>query len=84
MSFARMRTVRIMAVGNASFVIQGIESEDDVNAIKETLEEVDGILGTEIDQESGEANINYDVDLLAEERIMISIRELGYETSNTE
>ncbi|WP_331235239.1 heavy-metal-associated domain-containing protein [Natronorarus salvus] len=79
-----MRTVRIMAVGNASFVIQGIESEDDVNAIKETLEEVDGILGTEIDQESGEANINYDVDLLAEERIMISIRELGYETSNTE
>jgi copper chaperone CopZ len=67
-----------MAVGQASFVVQGIESEEDVATIEGELES-DAILEVVISSETGEANIKYDVDLLAEERIKIMIEELGYE-----
>lgn len=69
-----------MAVNSAEFRIVGIDSEDDVAAIEEELADLNGVMGTEIDPETGEAEIEFDVDILAEERIEITIREMGYET----
>lgn len=68
-----------MAENEVSFTVHGVESEAEVQNIKDELEEVDGVMGAEIDRESGEAVIRYDVDLLAEERVKITVREMGYE-----
>lgn len=67
-----------MAENNATFTVQGIESEDDVRDIEDELAGVDGVMGTDIEQ-SGEAEIKYDYDVLSEERIKITVREMGYE-----
>ncbi|WP_336364194.1 heavy-metal-associated domain-containing protein [Halalkalicoccus salilacus] len=67
-----------MAENNAEFTVPGIESEDDVRDIEDELSGVDGVMGTEIEQ-SGEANVKYDHDILSEERIKITVREMGYE-----
>lgn len=69
-----------MAVNSAEFRIVGIDSEDDVAAIEEELADLNGVMGTEIDPETGETEIEFDVDILAEERIEITVREMGYET----
>lgn len=67
-----------MAENNARFTVRGIESDDDVREIEEELSGVDGVMGTEI-EESGEAKIKYDHDRLSEERVKITVREMGYE-----
>jgi copper chaperone CopZ len=67
-----------MAENNATFTVQGVESEDDVREIEEGLADVDGVMGAEIDR-SGDAEVKYDYDLLSEERIKITVREMGYE-----
>lgn len=67
-----------MAQNNAEFTVQGVESEEDVRRIEDELAGIDGILGTEIEP-NGEAEIKYDYDLLSEERIKITVREMGYE-----
>lgn len=68
-----------MAENTAEFTVRGIESEDDVQAIEDELAELDGVMGTTVDEESGEAEIDFDYDLLSEERIEITIEEMGYE-----
>lgn len=68
-----------MAENNAAFTVRGLESEDDVRRVEAELRELDGVMGTEIDRESGEADVLYDNDILAEERIKITVREIGYE-----
>ena len=67
-----------MAENNAKFTVRGIESEDDMREIEDELAGVDGVMGTEIEQ-SGDAEVKYDYDQLSEERIKITVREMGYE-----
>ena len=67
-----------MAENTAEFTVRGIES-DEVETVEAELEEIDGIMGAEIDRRSGEAEIRYDYDLLSEERIETTVSEMGYE-----
>ncbi|NHN47945.1 heavy-metal-associated domain-containing protein [Halostella sp. JP-L12] len=68
-----------MAVSNAEFTVREIESSDDVQAIESELSELEGVMGTEIDAETGAAEIEFDHDIQSEERIEITVEELGYE-----
>ncbi len=67
-----------MAESNAEFTVQGVESEEDVREIEDELAELKGVMGTEIDAD-GEAAVKFDHDILSEERIKITVREMGYE-----
>lgn len=68
-----------MAENTATFTVQGVDSEDDVQTIKDELGDVDGVMGVTIDQNSGETEVTYDYDVLAEERVKITVREMGYD-----
>lgn len=68
-----------MAENTATFTVQGVNSEDDVQTIKDELGDVDGVMGVTIDQNSGETEVTYDYDVLAEERVKITVREMGYD-----
>lgn len=68
-----------MAENRADFVIQGLTSEQEVREIQDELGDVDGVMTTEIELDSGEAKIHYDYDILSEEKIKRTIRDLGYE-----
>jgi copper chaperone CopZ len=68
-----------MAQNRADFTVRGLDAEADAERISEELETLDGVMGTSIDPDSGEAQIRYDVDILAEERILETVRDVGYE-----
>jgi copper chaperone CopZ len=68
-----------MAENHATFTVLGIESEAESQHIKDELEDLDGVMGTELDHTSGETTVRYDVDLLAEERIKITVHDMGYD-----
>ena len=68
-----------VAVNNATFTIRGIESDEEMRRIEAELDALDGVMETTIDPDSGEAEVSYDADLLAEERVKITVRDLGYE-----
>ena len=67
-----------MAENNATFTVQGIESKSEAQNIEDELGQLQGVMGTEIDHESGEAKVRYDVDLLSEERVKITVRDMGF------
>ena len=67
-----------MAQNSAEFTVEGIESDEEVREIEAELGELKGVMGTEISS-NGEAAIKYDYDVLSEERIKITVREMGYE-----
>lgn len=68
-----------MAENHAVFTVHGIESEDESQNIEDELEDMDGVMGAKLDHKSGETTVRYDVDLLAEERIKITVRDMGYD-----
>lgn len=68
-----------MAENRAEFTVRGLASEDDVREVRAELEAVDGVMAIEIDPETGEAKVDYDYDLIAEERIERALRDAGYE-----
>jgi copper chaperone CopZ len=68
-----------MAENVAEFTVRGIESEDDTEAIETELLERDGVTGAAVDPESGDAEVDFDYDLTSEERIEITVEEMGYE-----
>ena len=70
-----------MAENRADFTVRGIDSDDDVRAIEEELADLDGVMETELD-ESGEARVRYDHDILSEERIRRAVRDLGYDVGH--
>jgi copper chaperone CopZ len=67
-----------MAENHATFTVHGIESEEESQNIEDELEAMNGVMGIELDHQSGETTVRYDVDLLAEERIKITVRDMGY------
>ncbi|WP_135819669.1 heavy-metal-associated domain-containing protein [Halostella litorea] len=68
-----------MAEASAEFTVRGVESADEAARIEAELAEVDGVMGSTVDPDGGAAEVHFDVDLLAEERIRATVRELGYE-----
>lgn len=68
-----------MAENTATFTVRGVDSEDDVEDIKDELGDVDGVMGVTIDRNSGETEVTYDYDVLSEERVAITVREMGYD-----
>jgi len=73
-----------MAENRAEFTVRGIESADDVSRIEDELSTLDGVMGTEIDRETGEARVLYDVDILAEKRIELTVEDMGYAIESPE
>jgi copper chaperone CopZ len=67
-----------MAQNEATFTVRGIESEEDARDIEDELGELEGVMGARIER-SGEAEVKYDYDILSEERVKITVREMGYE-----
>lgn len=67
-----------MAESNARFTVEGVESEDEAREIENELAELNGVMGPEIDAD-GAASVKFDHDVLSEERIKITVREMGYE-----
>lgn len=67
-----------MAQNEATFTVRGIESEEDARSIEDKLGELEGVMGARIER-SGEAEVKYDYDILSEERVEITVREMGYE-----
>lgn len=67
-----------MAQSTENFTVEGLDS-DDSRAITDELETLDGVMGIEINEGSGEVAVKYDEDILAGERIQITTRELGYD-----
>lgn len=68
-----------MAENRAIFTVHGIEAEDESQNIEDELEDMHGVMGAELDHKSGEIMVRYDVDLLAEERIKITVCDMGYD-----
>lgn len=68
-----------MAENTADLVIHGLSSEKDAREIRDALDDVDGVMSMDIDPETGEAEVNYDYDLLSEEEVKRSVRERGFE-----
>ena len=68
-----------MAENRANFAVRGIESEDERRRIRDELEDVEGVMEADVDAESGEVSVRFDFDLLSEEKVKSTVRELGYE-----
>ena len=68
-----------MADSYSEFTVRGIETEDEVREIKEALGELEGFQIAEIDTGTGHVEVGYSEELLWEEKIKSTVRELGYE-----
>lgn len=68
-----------MSEHNVTFEVEGVESENDAQEIEDELSELEGTLGTSVDRERGEVEMKIEDELLSEERVKITIDELGYE-----
>lgn len=68
-----------MAENSSEFTVRGIESADEAEDIENELEALDGVMGADVDPESGDTEVRVDVDVLSEERTEITVREMGYE-----
>lgn len=68
-----------MAENSSEFTVRGIESADEAEDIESELEALDGVMGADVDPESGDTEVRVDVDVLSEERTEITVREMGYE-----
>jgi len=68
-----------MAENKARFTIPEIESDADVAALRDELDDQSEILGVNVDPDSGEAEIRYDVDIVSEEEVEEMVRDAGYE-----
>lgn len=68
-----------MSDSTTNFAIPGIESEDELENVRGTLHELDGVQMVNVDPESGETEVRYGEELLSEERIRSTVRDAGYE-----
>jgi copper chaperone CopZ len=68
-----------MGDNRASFTVPGVASEDEAGLIREELEELNGVREATVDVDTGEATVRYGDELLSEEEIKRSIRNVGYE-----
>lgn len=71
-----------MAENKATFTVRGIDSGAEAGDVEDELAALDGVMGATVDPDTGETAVRYDVDLLAEARIEITVREMGYEVES--
>lgn len=69
-----------MAENVAEFTVRGLDSEAECEDLVAELEDLEGVMGAAVDP-AGEAAVRYDADILAEERVKITVRDLGYEVA---
>lgn len=68
-----------MAENQAEFVVQGFEPGEDEHEIREALDDLTGVMGTEIDPDSGAVTVRFDYDVLSEAKVRDTVGDLGYE-----
>lgn len=67
-----------MAETTEAFRISDVGTGRDADSIASALESLDGVMGASVDDD-GVAEVRFDQDILAEERVRITVEELGYE-----
>lgn len=70
-----------MAENRATFTVRGLD-DGDAEGVEGELAAIDGVMGASVDPDTGETEVRYDVDVLAEERIEITVEEMGYEVES--
>ena len=70
-----------MAENRATFTVRGLD-EEDAGDVEEEIGAIDGVMGASVDPDTGEAEVRYDIDVLAEERIEITVEEMGYDVES--
>lgn len=68
-----------MADSFVEFTVRGLETEDEADEITDELRSLDGVQMVEIETESGRAEVRYGEELLSEEDVKGTVRELGYD-----
>lgn len=67
-----------MAQSTVTFTVRGFDAESDADDLAEELKTLEGVMGTESD-EHGEVTVRYDEDLVAGERVVLTVEDLGYD-----
>jgi copper chaperone CopZ len=68
-----------MAESRVNFTIRGVDDTHERENIKDTLNQLDGVMNADIDDD-GEASVRYDEDILGGEQVEHRVRKMGYET----
>lgn len=68
-----------MAETQSTFTIAGVDADRDAERVTDELEDTDGVMGAAVEPGSGQAEVRLDEDLLSEERVRETVREMGYE-----
>lgn len=70
-----------MAESRATFTVRELD-DGDAEDVENELAAINGVMGASVDPDTGETEVRYDVDILAEERIEITVEEMGYEVES--
>lgn len=70
-----------MADSYTNFTVRGIDSEDEVREIDDELRKLEGVQMADIDHESGRVEVRYGEELISEEEIKSTVRDVGYEVT---
>lgn len=68
-----------MAESRETFTIRGIEDDHEKEDIKDTLNHLNGVMETDVD-DSGEASVRYDEDIIGGEEVEHRVQKMGYDT----
>ena len=68
-----------MAENQAEFVVRGFAPGEDEREIREALDDLTGVMGTEVDPDTGTVTVRFDYDVLSEAKVEDAVRDLGYE-----
>ena len=68
-----------MAESRETFTIRGIDDDHEREDIKDTLNHLDGVMETDVD-DAGEASVRYDEDIIGGEEVEHRVQKMGYET----
>ena len=70
-----------MADSYTNFTVRGIDSEDEVREIDDELRNLEGVQMADVDHESGRVEVRYGEELISEEEIKSTVRDVGYEVT---
>lgn len=70
-----------MAESEETFTIRGVDDEHERQDVRDTLNDLDGVMDADIDDD-GEASVRYDEDILGGGEVVHRVEKMGYETSD--
>lgn len=70
-----------MAETKSTFTIAGVDADRDAERVTDELIDTDGVMGADVDPGSGQAEVRLDEDLISEEHVRDTVREMGYEVA---